>query len=41
MGLAGLVSKYRDSFYRAAGVIAGSKSKTAAHAAFSRVMDAF
>jgi ATP-dependent DNA ligase len=41
MGLEGLVSKHRDSVYRAGRSDRWVKVKNRAHAAFSRVMDAF
>ena len=41
MGLEGLVSKHRDSTYRAGRFVAWIKVKNRAHPAFSRVLDAF
>ena len=41
MGLEGQVSKHRDSLYRAGRFDRWIKVKNRAHAAFSRVMDAF
>ena len=41
MGLEGLVSKHRDSVYRAGRSDRWVKVKNRKHPAFSRVMDAF
>ena len=41
MGLEGLVSKHRESSYRAGRFTRWIKVKNRAHPAFSRVMDAY